>query len=378
MSRTGCFVVGLLLCAAGASAQDKPAVQDAPSVKFGARLQGWYQRVDHAAPDGTSANDFLTRRAYVYVNGTLPAQRVSLFAHVAGDRIGQQGLDNPGAGLGTGIAVRDAWVAWEPSPAFRMQAGRMYVPFTRAFGTESTFTLLSTDLPATQGGGRGALFYASKVGRDDGVVVWGTPLAGRLQYRVGIMEGVEGAGNPSDAVRLSGRVALQLLEPETTWFNRGTYLGTKRVLAFGVGVDRQNDLVTTGRPSFDSRAWTIDAFFDHPIGEGAITVEASVTAVDGLTQPLAFAGLTPGSDARLTYVNAGYLVPGNHGTGRVQVFGRWERTDGDGDRDTTIPTLGVTYLVRGHDLKVTLDWSRIDRHGARAAHALTVQFQAGI
>jgi hypothetical protein len=28
----------------------------------------------------------------------------------------------------------------------------------RAFGTESTFTLLSTDLPTTQGGGRGAQF----------------------------------------------------------------------------------------------------------------------------------------------------------------------------------------------------------------------------
>ncbi len=352
--------------------------QDVPSIKVGARLQGWYQVVEDAAPDGSAAADFLIRRAYVYVDGTLPAQHVSIFAHVAGDRIGQQGLDNPGVGLGTGIAVRDAWVAWEPTPAFRVQAGRMFVPFTRAFGTESTFTFLTTDLPTAQGGGRGALFYASKVGRDDGVVVWGTPLQGRLQYRIAVMEGVEGTANPSDALRLTGRVAVQFLEPENTWFNRGTYLGTKRVLAFGFGVDRQPDLTATEPPRFDSYAWTLDGFFDHLVGRGAITVEASITHVDGLTQPLEFAALAPGEDARLGYVNAGYLLPGQIGPGRVQVFGRWERVYGEGDRDTSAPALGANYLVRGHDVKTTVEWSQIDRHGVAKTQALTVQIQVGI
>lgn len=364
--------MGVVFWATGALAQD------APSVEVGARVQGWYQAVEDAAPDGSTASDFLVRRAYVYLTGSFPTQHVSLFAHVAGDRIGQQGLDNAGLGLGTGIALRDGWVAWEPTPAFRVQAGRMYVPFTRAFGTESTFTLLSTDLPTTQGGGRGALFYASKVGRDDGIVVWGTLLAGRLQYRVGLMEGVEGAGNPSDALRLSGRVALQLLEPETTWFNRGTYLGTKRVLAFGFGIDRQDDLTATGHPRFDSHAWTLDGFFDHPLGNGAVTLEGSVTDIDGLTQPLAFAGLTAGANARLAYVNAGYLLPGTVGPGRVQVFGRWERVDGDGDRDTTTPTIGANYLVRGHDLKATVEWSQIDRHAIGTTQVWTVQVQFGM
>jgi hypothetical protein len=90
-----------------------------------------------------------------------------------------------------------------------------------------------------------------------------------------------------------------LLEPETTWFNRGTYLGTKRVLAFGFGIDRQDDLTATGHPRFDSHAWTLDGFLDHPLGKGAVTLEASVTDIDGLTQPLAFAGLTAGATARL-------------------------------------------------------------------------------
>jgi hypothetical protein len=59
--RTVIAGMSVVLCATGALAQD------APSVKVGARV-----------------NDFLIRRAYVYPNGTLPAQHVSFFAHLAG------------------------------------------------------------------------------------------------------------------------------------------------------------------------------------------------------------------------------------------------------------------------------------------------------
>lgn len=351
------------------------AAQDAPSFKVGARLQGWYQAVERAAADGSTTHDFIIRRGYVYLTGTLPSD-VSLFAHIAGDRLGQQGLDAPGLGLGTGLALRDAWIAWEPAKALRVQAGRMYVPFTRAFGTESTFTLLALDMPSSQGGTRGAPFYASKVGRDDGVVLWGTPLNGRLQYRMGVMEGVEGVGNPSDSLRFAGRLSANLLEPETTWFNRGTYLGAKRVLAIGIGFDRQSDLAAASGSTFDARSWTADVFFDSPLRGGALTVEGAYTDVKGLTQAVPFAGLGPGAEARIAYVLAGYLVPRPVGEGRVQVYGRLENVDGVGATDTSTPAIGANYLLRGHDLKATAEWSWIDRDtGAPAVHFVTIQLQ---
>jgi len=232
-----------LACAAAVSVSTARA-EDKPSLTVGLRLQGWSLTEQKGAPDGGTAQDFLLRRGYVSLTGKL-SSTVSGFVHVAGDRIGQSGLDNPGLGLGTGVALRDAWVAWQPHAAFQLQAGRMYVPFTRAYGTESTFTLLAVDLPQTQGGGRGAIFYPSKVGRDDGLVAWGRLWRGRVQYRVAAMEGLEGAANPGDSLRFAGRISLNLLEPETGWFNRGTYLGEKRVLALGVGFDRQADLVLT-------------------------------------------------------------------------------------------------------------------------------------
>jgi hypothetical protein len=60
------------------------------------------------------------------------------------------------------------------------------------------------------------------------------------------------------------------------------------------------------------------------------------------------------------------------------LFGRWERVDGDGNSHTTTPAIGANYLVRGHDLKATIEWSRIDRHDVGRIQALTVQVQIGM
>ena len=365
------YLLAMVAAAGAASAQDA-----APQWKMGLRLQGWYQTIEGAAPGGGATSDFMARRAYFYVTGKV-VPTVSVFAHIAADRVGQAGLDNPGLGLGSGIAVRDAWIAWEPDPALRVQLGRMYVPFTRAFGTESTFTLLGVDLPYGQGGERGTLFYASKVGRDDGLVVWGTPFDGVLQYRLGLMEGVESGANPADSLRFAGRVSVNLLDPETAWFNRGTYLGEKKVLAIGAGIDMQQDLrLTAGSAATtDSLAWTADVFFDYPVGRGAVTVEASWTDAGALTQALPYASLHTGDEAELRYLSGGYLIPGAIGPGRLQPFARWEEVEGPDGQTTATPVLGLNYFLRGHDLKVCFDVARIDPDAGDSTDVATLQIQ---
>lgn len=348
------------------------------------RAQGWYQGVEDAAPDGDGAlNDFQLRRAYLSLAGQL-TPKVGLFAHLAADRLGQQGLDVPSLGLGSGLAVRDAWVVFDIAAPFKVQVGRMYVPFTRAFGTESTFALLALDIPWTQGGVRGATFYPGKVGRDDGLVVWGNIAADRLQYRVGVSEGVEDAVNPSDSLRLSGRIALNLLEPETAWFNSGTYLGTKRVLAIGAGFDSQSDLTLAGRTGMDYRAWTIDAFLDYPVGRGAWTVEGAFLRTEKTPGAVPLTQILPGDDHRIAYLQAGYLLPHLRGPGRIQLYGRHERLDVDKRSDSTFSSLGVNYLLDDHQRKLTLDWTRVDQDGAPRGAAVasdrnlvTIQVAAG-
>lgn len=365
-----------------AAAQEAP--ENEPRLELHLRAQGWYQWVEDGSDDG-DLHDFQLRRVYLSVAGRL-TPRLGLFAHVATDRLGQDGLDVSSVGLGSGLAIRDAWIVFELSDAVKVQAGRMYVPFTRAFGTESTFTLLTLDIPWTQGGVRGSPFYPGKVGRDDGVVLWGNVAGNRLQYRFGVAEGVEGAGNPSDELRASGRVSWNFLEPETAWFNRGTYLGKKRVLAIGAGFDSQDDLTLDGRPGEDYSAWTVDAFFDHPLGQGAGTVEAAWVESRNTPNAVAFTSLAPGDDHSTAYLQAGYLLPQWSATpGRWQVYGRYERLDVDGSSDTSFTSAGVSWLLDGHAHKLTLDWTRIDRDGAGRVgsrhedrNLVTLQVAAGL
>lgn len=139
----------------------------------------------------------------------------------------------------------------------------MYVPFTRNYGTTSTKALLTTDLDWTQGGVRGNIFYPSKVGRDDGATLWGNLFEGMFQYRFMVGEGVENtAQNPDDNLRFAGRMSANLFEPETGWFNQGTYLGEKQILAIGFGADYQE--LEFGTQTDDYFAWTADIHYDQP------------------------------------------------------------------------------------------------------------------
>jgi hypothetical protein len=239
--------------------------------------------------------------------------------------------------------------------------------------------MLTCDLPFFQGGVRGNIFYAQKVGRDDGLMIWGNPLDGLLQYRFMISEGVEGDNNPEDNLRFVGRMSVNLLEPETGFYNKGTYLGEKKVLAFGLGIDSQRDLTLGGREDQNNLVWTIDTFFDHPVGNGAITVEAAYIDIDNCTQTHNFSELAAGDNAKLWYMNAGYLLPDPIGPGRLQPYFRYETGDVDQKEETAFYTGGLNYYFKGHNAKITLDYTYVDQDSntLEDQNLVTMQFAVG-
>jgi hypothetical protein len=330
--------------------------------EVGIWMQTWFQYVEDGKGD-EDLNDFLIRRAYMYLKGQV-TEHVSFFTHIASDKVGAEGLDNPSVGLGSGVAWRDLWITLNLHEALKIQVGRMYVPLTRNYGTTSTKCMLTADLPFLQGGSRGGIFYASKVGRDDSVVIWGNPLDGLLQYRFMISEGVEGANNPEDNLRFAGRLSLSLLEPETGWFNKGTYLGQKKVLSLGLGAQSQKDLTLNDVEGKDNRVWTADVFFDHPVGDGAVTFEAAYINIENCTetQPAMYTDLDAGEDAENWYFNVGYLLPGSFGPGQLQPYFRYEKldVDGAGNEGTDFYSGGVNYFMKGHDCKITADYMNVD------------------
>ncbi len=382
------LAVLLALGASGAAFAEEIYRDGDRSLSIGLWAQGWYQYVQDAS-DGDAdqdLHDFLLRRVYLSVNGTATPW-YGFFVHIAGDRFGQRGLDKPGVGLGTGLALRDGWVYVKLlEGAMQLQVGRMYIPFTRNYGTTSTKALLTTDLDWIQGGYRGGIFYPSTVGRDDGATLWGNIEGGLAQYRLMVADGVDDeTRNPGGAPRIAGRLSLSLLEPETGWFNQGTYLGKRQVLSIGGGFDSQQLTFDTGEDDYFS--WTADVHYDRPIGGGGgLTLVGSYINIRGAPGTVNFTALSPGTEADVVSFRGGYLISGEVGPGRLQPFARYELIHvDDSDHNTHVGGLGLNYFFSGHANKLSVEGTYVgQREGDPSAAALqdhlvvTVQLATGL
>lgn len=352
------------------------------SMSVGLWSQVWYQNIsdyDHDG-DGTldgTLNDFMVRRIYFSVKGAATSD-LSFFMHYAADRIGQDDLDKPSVGLGSGLAVRDAWITYKiHGNDLMVQAGRMYIPFTRNYGTTSTKALLTTELDWGQGGIRSGIFYPSKVGRDDSVTLWGNVIDDKLQYRFMVGEGVEdSATNPDDDLRFAGRLSLNLFDPETSWFNKGTYLGKKKILAIGAGVDFQQDLILDGKKC-NYEAYTADIHLDMPLNEAgdvALTAEAAYITIKNSVNGITWTDLASGGDCDIVTAKAGILFSGN-----IQPFAHYEKfmPDASGTDDTNVYGVGCNYYIKGLGNKLTAEWSVVDDYKDETVDIITVQAAFG-
>ncbi len=348
------LLVGLILLPSLAGAVELYRDGDI-SLSIGYWGQAWYQYVNPEA--GEELNDFMIRRTYFSVKGTATPE-LSFFMHYAGDRIGQEGLDNSSYGLGTGLALRDAWVSYKIlGNDFMIQAGRMYIPFTRNYGTTSTKALLTTELDWGQGGIRSGIFYPSKVGRDDSVTLWGNVLEDKLQYRLMAGEGAESSTlNPDDNLRFAGRASFNFFDTETGWFNKGTNLGRKKILAIGGGFDYQQDLVW-GDKQDDYTAYTADIHLDMPMGAGAVTADAAYIGVENAVNPITSSDLTAGTDGDIITGQLGFLFNRN-----IQPFVHAEviMPDASGAEDTNVYGAGLNYYIKGLANKLTAEYTLVD------------------
>ncbi|MCK9173497.1 MAG: hypothetical protein AB7T15_06315 [Desulfuromonas sp.] len=344
--------------------------KDDLSINAGWWGQVWAQSVSNMDTDSDGRfddqlNDLLLRRSYFYLSGTITTE-LGFFVHYASDKLGMDEMNNDSSnGLGSGLAVRDAWISYRLlGNDLIVQAGRMYVPFTRDYGTTSTKALLTTDLDWGQGGHRSTIFYPSRVGRDDALTLWGNVLDDRLQYRFMVGDGEEdNAKNGDDRLRYAGRLSYSFFEPETDWFNAGTYLGKKKVLSLGLGADSQNDLVLAGREQ-NYRAWTTDLHYDQPFASGAnLTLTAAYIDIRNSVNGISFTRLASGDSGSLLSVKAGYLLAGNLGKGQLQPFGHYQHihVDERGKQDSQIYGIGLNYYLKGAANKLSLEATFVDQ-----------------
>ncbi len=271
---------------------------------------------------------------------------------------------------GAEFQMLDAVMRFDIDNAFKVNVGKFKYNLSRE-------NLEACEMPLTLDR---SLFIrtAYTTTRDQGVAVWGNLFNNVFQYRADVMEGrkaVSGDTAPSSSFRYSVRSHVTLLDPESDYGYKGTYLGKKKVLTFGAAYQFEPEIAygdtVAKTDKKDYSAWTVDAFFEYPLaGAGTVTASAAYEDVD---LGDAYKGANPDPDTiglngqkNGWYVKGGYMLP----TVPLQIFGRyekWQFANLNNIYDQRIDWYGggANYFFRDQNLKLTMEVSRtaFDKEG---------------
>jgi hypothetical protein len=267
------------------------------------------------------------------------------------------------------FTMLDAVLRFDLNDAFKVNLGKFKYGFSRENleACEQPLTLdrsLFLTVP----------LLGSNPTRDMGVSVWGNLLGEKLQYRLDIMEGRQAAtgdathaASPRSSMRYTGRLHVSLLDPESNYGYRGTYMGQKKVLTLGVAVQGEPNALysdwkaKTGEKDYS--AWTVDAFYEQPFKDiGTVTVSGAYVKyklghayLGANPDPMSF-GLN--GEKNGWYAKAGYMLPGTP----LQFFGRHEQwkfaqLNGIYNQQLNWTGVGANYYIWGQDLKLTVEYS---------------------
>jgi len=356
--RLDLWIAGILAGSMPLAASAGPTVMfgDQSFVTFNYALQMWGQYEEYTSgSDSGEQTDFFLRRNRLTFTGQYN-DYVGFYAQIEGGVDSKDGEDD------TSTFFRDAYLTLDYSDPLRFIAGRFKNTFSRE-NLEACLEPLTLD--------RSAMSYSPFGGtRDTGVAMWGNMAEGKFQYRLMLADGREGDEVAEDSPRMTARAHVSLLDPEYDYGYRGTYLGTQKVLTFGVGYDHQADVAysdyNTGRTaSEDYSAATADVFFEYPTDSGTFTASAAAfdyeigNAINADPDPV----LPAASELDGYYAKVGYLLPNKVGIGRLQFFARYDTADynrDDGLMDNVTTAGGFNYYIDGQRLKVTGEFRSVD------------------
>lgn len=349
--RVGACALGLLL-GGGATSQAQVAIKVNEDVNFRLGVLGQFQAdwLEDPGTDDTTQNLFIRRVRLLF--GGQVARNVTFFVETDAPNLGKTLA--AGKNISPSLTVQDAYGEFKVHDAFALDAGLMFVPFSRN-SIQSAATLLPIDYGAYTFSPSGPT--QSTIGRDTGFQAKGYFFQNRLEYRLGAFQGARDARSHR-SFRYTGRVQYELLEAEGTgFFYTGTYLGRRKVVAVAGAFDTQNDY----------HAYDADVFVDYPWGLGAVTAQVAYNRLDG---GATFVTL-PKQDVVL--LELGYFLRDLKLTPVFQFTNR--AIDGAMVGDETRWSIGVNYWWAGHNANIKTAYSRIDPKTLPAQHEFTIQLQ---
>jgi len=362
-------------------------IDDDSSIDLGFRVQAYTMQTDTDLDgDGSydDETDFRVRRARLRAKLTVN-KHVSAF-------IQTESADDAG-GTGADMRVIDSWVNLAYNNWLQLQTGQTMAPSSRQT-TTSSGAMMAIDRPAnntknlTWGARALSKFSTTTYGpsndpqiagdnavRDVGVVLWGSGSFSdtmHLKYYAGAFDGVQNTQNvlddddnvifrktDDDNLRYTGRVQFNMFDSEPGYYNLSTYLGKKKTLGFGASYDMQDEVQNsvnaagTATGYGDYEYWSVDAFMDWPLGNGAITAEAAYSDLD-LDDATTAATRSQGDG---WYFQAGYYI------NKWQPWFEVESWDSDDNNDVGSYDnyrVGISYFFKGHNANVKLGYENFD------------------
>ena len=344
-------LIVLLILFEARTAQAQLVIRDGDAdLKLGVLGQFWGDTVDTARPSATTRNLFVRRLRLLF--GGDVAKNVAFFIETDAPNLGRT-LPN-GKNITPSVIVQDAFASVKAAQAFTLDAGLMFVPFSRN-SLQSAATLLPVDYGAYTFAQSGPT--QSSTGRDTGFQARGYLAHDRVEYRVGAFQGMRTASSGNE-LRYAGRVQLNLFDPEVGFFYTGTYLGRKRIVAIAGAFDTQSRY----------RAYDVDAFIDLPVGpRSAVTAQFDYNRLNGQTT------LTAIPEQHDWLAEVGWLLRPVRVTPFVQLTRRdlVDLPAGDEHRESA----GVAYWWAAHNTTVKGAYTRVAPSGASAQNEFTVQLQ---
>jgi hypothetical protein len=348
--RAGLAALALVLTTAR-PARAQLVITAGDDVTFKLGILGQFQADTLEDPPGdANSNNLFVRRLRLMFGGQV-AKRVTFFVETDSPNLGKA-LPS-GKSASPPEFIQDAYGEFKVHDAFAVDAGLMFVPFSRN-SLQSAATLLPIDYGAytfTQ-----SAPTQSSTGRDTGFLARGYLLGNRFEYRLGAFQGLRDSRS-HNPFRYVGRVQYNFFDTDTGFFYAGTYIGKKRVLSVGGAFDSQQHY----------RGYDADAFLDYPIRGGTITGQVDFNHFDGdETLPT-----LPRQHNRL--IELGYLIAALKLTPVLQYTSRdiTSATAGDEHRWS----VGVNYWWAGHNANIKGAFARISPTASPSQNEVTVQFQ---
>jgi hypothetical protein len=266
------------------------------------------------------------------------------------------------------LLTQDAWVEYNHSEAFQLDAGVLALPFLHT-GVSGVMTLLGIDKPTTTVtslpsyvGSNGQVYDSALTERDVGLMARGMVASGFINYRVavtqGVVKGIPGVPvNPRALPRVTGRLTLnlfdQILSATAKGFfapgltlseSNGQLLSPKRVVAVSVNGGYQKDAVLAGSRSSFAAAGA-DLYLDLPQAAGQQSLNGQIDYAWYRLGPAA------GQARHTLFAEFGYRF------GRLQPLVALEtvKVVGNNLGNSTYLRGGLNWYLSGHQANLKVD-----------------------